>query len=204
MPSTTGRNQQHGYRVPALAVLTVFLVAQIAWTVWRVATAGFNIVALWRPLVFTTAFVLVAATRGNAGYINTLGRLTIGGAFLSALWSRFGNFAGFVRYTSRVLSFMTSESIWLLAVAATVCEVSLCIAMFLGFKTRWASVGSAILLFMFATSMVISGLSQFEWAVYVLAVGAFTLATVDATRLSLDSVVFGRERTWDTPVAMRQ
>ena len=76
--------------------------------------------------------------------------------------------------------------------------------MFFGFKTRWASVGSGVLLFVFATSMVISGLSQFEWAVYVLAVGAFTLATVDATRLSLDSMVFGRARTWDTPVAMRQ
>jgi uncharacterized membrane protein YphA (DoxX/SURF4 family) len=201
MPFTTGRNQLQNYRMLALAVLTVVLVAQIAWTVWRVATAGFDIVALWRPLVFTTAFVLVAATRGNVGYVNTLGRVTIAGAFLSALWSRFGNFAGFVRYTGRVLSFMPSESIWLLAVAATICEVSLCLAMFVGIQTRWASVGSAILLFMFATSMVISGLSQFEWAVYVLALGAFTLATVDATRLSLDSIVFGRERTWTSPVA---
>ena len=204
MTFTTGRNQLRGYRGLALAVLTVVLVAQVAWTVWRIATAGFNIVALWRPLVFTTAFVLVAATRGNAGYVNALGRVTIAGAFLSALWSRFDNFAGFVRYTGRVLSFMPSESIWLLAVAATVCEVGLCAAMFFGIQTRWASVGSGVLLFMFATSMVISGLSQFEWAVYVLAVGAFTLATVDATRLSLDSMAFGRKRTWDTPVAMRQ
>ena len=204
MTFTTGRNQLHRYRALALAALTVVLVVQVAWTVWRVATVGFDLSGLWRPLVFTTAFILVAVTRGNAGYVNTLGRLTIAGAFLSALWSRFDNFAGFVRYTGRVLSFMQSESVWLLAVAVSVCEVTLCIAMFVGIKTRWASVGSAILLFMFATSMVISGLSQFEWAVYVLAVGAFTLATVDATRLSLDSIVFGRERTWDTPVAMRQ
>jgi uncharacterized membrane protein YphA (DoxX/SURF4 family) len=204
MTFTTGRNPLHGYRMLALAALTVVLVAQVAWTVWRVSTAGFSLDGLWRPLLFTTAFVLVAATRGNAGYVNALGRVTIAGAFLSALWSRFDNFEGFVRYTGRVLSFMPSETIWLLAVAATICEVSLCIAMFLGIKTRWASVGSAILLFMFATSMVISGLSQFEWAVYVLAVGAFTLATVDATRLSLDSIVFERERTWSTPVAMRQ
>jgi uncharacterized membrane protein YphA (DoxX/SURF4 family) len=204
MTFTTGRNPLHGYRMLALAALTVVLVAQVAWTVWRVSTAGFSLAGLWRPLLFTTAFVLVAATRGNAGYVNALGRVTIAGAFLSALWSRFDNFEGFVRYTGRVLSFMPSETIWLLAVAATICEVSLCIAMFLGIKTRWASVGSAILLFMFATSMVISGLSQFEWAVYVLAVGAFTLATVDATRLSLDSIVFERERTWSTPVAMRQ
>lgn len=204
MTLTAGGNQQQRYRMLAMAVLAAALLAQIGWTVWRVATVGFDIGDLWRPLTFTTAFMLVAATRGNVGYINTLGRVTVAGAFLSALWSRFDNFAGFVRYTGRVLSFMPSESIWLLAVAATVCEVGLCAAMFFGIKTRWASVGSGVLLFMFATSMVISGLSQFEWAVYVLAVGALTLATLDATRLSLDSMVFGRERTWDTPVAMRQ
>ena len=204
MTLTAERNQQQRYRMLALAALAAVLIAQIAWTVWRVAAVGFAVVDLWRPLVFTTAFVLVAVTGGNVGYINTLGRVTVAGAFLSALWSRFANFAGFVRYTGRVLSFMPSESIWLLAVAATVCEVSLCIAMFVGIKTRWASAGSAILLFMFATSMVISGLSQFEWAVYVLAAGAFMLATVDATRLSLDSIVLRRERTWESPVASHQ
>lgn len=154
MTLTAGGNQQQRFRMLAMAALAAALLAQIGWTVWRVATVGFDI-------------------------------------------------AGFVRYTGRALSFMPSESIWLLAVAATVCEVSLCTAMFVGIKTRWASAGSAILLFMFATSMVISGLSQFEWAVYVLAAGALMLATVDATRLSLDSIVFGRERTWNTPVAMR-
>jgi hypothetical protein len=47
---------------------------------------------------------------------------------------------------------------------------------------------------MFATSMVISGLSQFEWAVYVLSTGALVLATADATRFSLDAVLSGRSR----------
>jgi hypothetical protein len=75
--------------------------------------------------------------------------------------------------------------------------------MFFGFKTRWASAGSAILLFMFASSMVISGLSQFDWAVYVLAAGAFTLASVDATLLSIDSIVLRKEESWNSPVAAR-
>jgi len=66
-----------------------------------------------------------------------------------------------------------------------------------------ASAGSAILLFMFATSMVISGLSQFDWAVYVLAAGAFILATVDATLLSIDSIVLTKEESWNSPVATR-
>ena len=43
---------------------------------------------------------------------------------------------------------------------------------------------------MFATSMVVSGLDQFEWAVYVLAAGAFVLATADATLFGVDAVLF--------------
>jgi hypothetical protein len=71
--------------------------------------------------------------------------------------------------------------------------------MFFGLKTRWASAGSGILLFMFASSMVVSGLSQFEWAVYVLATGAFVLATVDATLVSIDSLALRKEETWNSP-----
>jgi uncharacterized membrane protein YphA (DoxX/SURF4 family) len=96
---------------------------------------------------------------------------------------------------------MPSSAVPLLAVIATICEVSLFVAMFFGLKTRWVSAGSAVLLFMFATSMVISGLSQFDWAVYVLSAGAFILATVDATLLSIDSIMTWKEKSWNSPVA---
>jgi putative oxidoreductase len=195
MTMSTTRVQGGPYRRLSLLVLGVALVSQCAWIAWRIATVGFAVNDLWRPLTFTTAFVLVAVTRGGVSYINALGRVTIACAFLLALWSRFQNFPGFVRYTESVLSFMPLATIPLLAVAATVCEVSLCLAMLVGFKTRWASAGAAILLSMFATSMVISGLSQFEWAVYVLAAGAFVLATVNATFLSVDSLLFRKEAT---------
>jgi uncharacterized membrane protein YphA (DoxX/SURF4 family) len=96
---------------------------------------------------------------------------------------------------------MPDASIPLLAVAATICEVSLCAAMFVGFKTRWASAASAVLLLMFATSMVVSGLSQFEWAVYVLSAGAFVLATADATLFSVDAILATKETARPSPVA---
>jgi putative oxidoreductase len=182
------------FRTVALTVLGTALVAQTGWFVSHVATAGANVAALWRPLAFTTPFVLVAATRGRVTYFNALGRVTIAGAFLLALWNRFDNFAGFVRYTRLVLSFMPPDSIPVLAVAATACEVSLCIAMFMGIKTRFASAGAAVLLLMFATAMVISGLSQFGWAVYVLSAGAFMLSTADASFLSLDSILEEKDR----------
>src|SRR5262245_37426848 len=201
MTITKGRDEHHPYRMPALMALAAALAAQIVWTVWQVTTFGFAFSVLWRSLAFTAVFLLVAVTRGAVRFINGLGRVTIASAFLLALWSRFDNFPGFIRYAGRVLSFMPSNAIPVLAVIATVCEVALCIAMFIGFKTPWASAGAAILLFMFATSMVISGLSQFDWAVYVLAAGAATLATADAALLSIDSIVFSKEESWNSPVA---
>lgn len=89
---------------------------------------------------------------------------------------------------------MPAASVAPLAVAATICEVTLCLAMLVGFKTRLASAASALLLLMFATSMVISGLNQSEWAVYVLAAGAFVLATADATLFGVDSLFVRKEK----------
>jgi putative oxidoreductase len=189
--------------MPALIALTAALSAQIVWTVWQLMTAGFAFAVFWRPVAFTTVFLLVAVTRGKVRFINALGRVMIASAFLLALWNRFDDFPRFVRYALSVLSFMPPASVPLLALIATAGEVTLCILMFFGFKTRWASAGSAVLLFLFATSMVMSGLSQFDWAVYVLAAGAFMLATVDATLLSIDSIMPWKEKSWNSPVATR-
>lgn len=195
------RDEQRPYRAAALMALAAALVAQIVWTAGQVMTGGFGLDVLGRPLAFTTVFLLIAVTRGRVRFINALGRVTIASAFLLALWGRFGNFSGFIGYARLVLSFMPSNAVPLFAVIASACEVALCVAMFFGFKSRWASAGSAILLFMFASSMVISGLSQFDWAVYVLAAGAFTLAAVDASLLSIDSILIKKEESWNSPVA---
>jgi uncharacterized membrane protein YphA (DoxX/SURF4 family) len=194
-------HEQHPYRIPALIALTAALSAQILWIAWQLMTAGFAFAVFWRPVVFTLVFLLVAVTRGTVRFINALGRVTIASAFLLALWDRFDDFSRFIRYAGLVLSFMPPSIVPTLAVIATAGEVGLCIAMFFGFKTRWASAGSAILLFLFATSMVMSGLSQFGWAVYVLSAGAFMLATVDATLLSIDSIIPWKEKSWNSPVA---
>ena len=203
MTRSTLRAQVGPSRRLSLFVLGAALIAQGVWTVWRIATIGFAFDDLWRPLAFSTAFLLVAATRGDVRIINTIGRVTIAIAFLLALWSRFINFSGFVRYAESVLSFMPTSTVPLLAVAATICEVSLCAAMFIGFKTRWACAASAILLLMFATSMVVSGLSQFEWAVYVLAAGAFVLATGDATLFGVDAMLSSTQRPRTSPASAR-
>jgi uncharacterized membrane protein YphA (DoxX/SURF4 family) len=189
----------HPYRTPSLIALAIVLAAQILWMAGQIISGGFSFDALWRPLAFTTVFLLVAVTRGELRLINALGRVTIASAFLLALWNRFDNFSGFIRYAARVLSFVPAAVVPMLAVIATACEAGLCAAMLIGYRTRWASGASGLLLFMFATSMVISGLSQFEWAVYVLAAGAFVLTTVDATLVSIDSFALRDLRHFSRP-----
>lgn len=49
--------------------------------------------------------------------------------------------------------------------------------------------GSGTLLFLFGTAMTISGFSQFAYGVYLMAAGALALSTVDASLLSMDSLL---------------
>ena len=115
----------HPYKTPSLIALFIALGAQILWTALQIMTVGFSFDALWRPLAFTTVFLLVAVTRGEVRLINALARLTIASAFLLALWNRFDNFSGFIRYAGRVLSFVPASIVPMLAVIATACEVGL-------------------------------------------------------------------------------
>jgi uncharacterized membrane protein YphA (DoxX/SURF4 family) len=173
-------------RSAAFGLLWVALIAEAVWIVLNVSRP---IGELARPLIFTGGFLLVAAGRGTTGWIGLLGRLVVAGAFLSALPGRFSNWPGFVRFAGNVNSFLPQEVVPAVAVVATVMECVLCAAILLGIKTRWSAVGSGVLLFFFATAMAISGLSQAEWAVYVLSAGAFALATIDASFLSVDRLL---------------
>jgi hypothetical protein len=69
--------------------------------------------------------------------------------------------------------------------------------MLLGIRERLAAIGSALLLFGFATAMVLSGLSQLQYGVYLMSVAAWALATVDASALSVDALLtkFSRRTT---------
>jgi putative oxidoreductase len=114
-------------------------------------------------------------------------RMALGAAFLSGIASRFGlwgkdtgygNFAGFVRYTAEVNSFMPPATIPFLAWAATAAELFLGIALVIGFRLRWAALGSALLLLLFATAMAISfGIkSPLDYSVFSASAAALLLA----------------------------
>ena len=171
----------------AFIALTLTLIPQVFWSLTQLF-GGTPLNDLVRPFIFTGAFLAVLVTRGNVRFINRLARVVVAGAFMLALSSRFENFSGFIAYTGRVNSFLPTAIIPTIAVLATIAEVLCCAAMLLGIGGWLAPAASGVLLTMFATAMTISGMSQFDWAVFVLAAGSLTLATVDTSLFSLDSV----------------
>ena len=194
-----------GTRTVALIALSAALAAEFVWLAGQIFRDQTPLSDLIRPLIFTGAFFAIAATRGHHRWINTIGRFVIAAAFFLALRSRFSDFDGFIRYTGVVNSFMPQAIIPTLAVVATVLETICCVSMLAGFKLHFAAISSGMLLFVFATAMTISGLEQFSWAVYVLAMGGWLLATVDASILSLDALFPAnrKENPWKSPVATR-
>src|ERR1700733_7650452 len=93
-------------------------------------------------------------------------RIALGIGFLSGIADRFGlwrgryvgygSFAGFVRYTAQVNSFMPASSIPFLAWSATIAELVLGILLLIGVWLRWTALASALLLILFGTAMAIS------------------------------------------------
>lgn len=105
-------------------------------------------------------------------------RLALGAAFLSAVASRFGLWAGtpgmaafdaFAHgYGAQVLSFMPAPAIPLLLWTATAAETTFGVLLIVGVQVRWVAAGSAVLLALFGTSMAVSfgPKSPLEYSVY--------------------------------------
>src|SRR5919205_2247110 len=121
------------------------------------------------------------------GWTVLYARLALGSAFLSGIadrlgwWGKdvgYGGWAGFVRYTGEVNSFMPPATIPFLAWAATVAELSLGVALVVGFRLRWTALASAALLAVFGTAMAISvgPKSPLDYSVFSASAGALLLS----------------------------
>ena len=136
-------------------------------------------------------------------------RLATAANFLSPVADRFGlwgppgatnvvwgNWGNFVAYTAQVNSFAPVAVVPALAVVATVLEIGLSVLLIVGFKTRLASLGSALLTLIFALAMAISfGIkAPLDYAVFVDCTSALLLATVTRYRWSLDELIRKRKR----------
>ena len=117
-------------------------------------------------------------------------RLALGSAFLSAVAARFGlwrdrgphPFAEFIRYTAEVNSFLPPSFAPFLAVAATVAETTLGIALIAGIKPRWTGIAAALLLALFGIAMSISGgiKSALDASVFSASAAALLLARAES------------------------
>jgi uncharacterized membrane protein YphA (DoxX/SURF4 family) len=117
-------------------------------------------------------------------------RLALGAAFLSAVASRFGiwagtpGFAAFDNFThgygAQVLSFVPPAMVPLLIGTATAAETAFGVLLIAGVQIRWVALASAVLLAMFATSMAISfgPKSPLEYSVYSASACALLLAAL--------------------------
>ena len=191
----------------AYALLWPALIAQTAWIVFEHFQRHVPLLSMAYPVAYVTLFFVLASTGGRIRWIATVLRLIIALSFLLPVADRmgllggpgtpgvtWGDFAHFITYTGQVNAFMSPATIPTLAVLATIAEAALCLTMLLGIYTRASAIGSAALLFTYATAMTISGLSQFEYGVYLMCAGSLALAAVDASLFSVDALVRWRKR----------
>lgn len=116
-------------------------------------------------------------------------RLALGAAFLSAVAARFGlwrdrgphPFAQFVQYTAEVNAFLPARVAPVLAVAATIAETALGVALLAGVRLRWTATAAAVLLALFGVAMWLSSgpKSPLDASVFSASAAALLLATRD-------------------------
>jgi putative oxidoreductase len=136
----------------------------------------------------TTLFLRVALA---AGFLSAVaGRLNLWGkhASVAQAWK------SFISYTAEVNSFLPKNFIVFIAVLATMLEVLFAMMLLVGFKTSYASVGSGILLLLFALAMAYSfGIKEpLDYSVFAASAGAFLLAAMPVCNWSIDHLLINK------------
>ena len=102
-----------------------------------------------------------------------------------------GDWAHFMDYAGKTMSFLPPSIVPIFAVAATIGEGVFGSLLLIGLFTRIAAIGSGVLSFLFASSMAISyGIeSPLGYSVFAVSAGSFLLATVSEYHWSLDQYI---------------
>ncbi|HEV2298508.1 MAG TPA: hypothetical protein VGR72_08325 [Candidatus Acidoferrales bacterium] len=172
-----------------------------------IVCARLNLHARWQhlaqPILFVVLFGCLALARARFAWLTALLRAIIGLEFALSVSDRFGllgppggnvswgDFAHFVVYTRQVNSFLPASSAFPLAILATICEFTLSLSLIFGVRLRYSTSAAAVLLCLFGSAMMASGMieSQFFYAVFVLASGAWVMAATDASWMSVDRLI---------------
>jgi putative oxidoreductase len=189
-------------RQPVFIAMWVLIAVQVIWTVSFCVRTRPSFSDIYYPVIFTPFAVALALTSGRVRWVATGVRLLVGLAFFENVIDRlgflgppgapgvsWGDFPHFIAYTAQVNAFAPAAIIPALAVLATIAEGTLALTMLVGIRVRLAAAGSALLLFVFASAMVLSGLSELQYGVYLMSITAWALATVDASAFSVDALL---------------
>jgi uncharacterized membrane protein YphA (DoxX/SURF4 family) len=135
------------------------------------------------------------------GYDALFARLALAAGFLSAVFDRFGvwgpsgapgvawgDFATFTAYAAKINPWAPAALMAAIAWTATLAEVALALLLLAGYKTRWAALGSGVLLLLFALGMTAgTGVkSAFDASVFAASAAGFLLSTQTRFPFSLD------------------
>lgn len=148
------------------------------------------------------SLVGLALLHGRWRWATVVVRTVMAADFLLAVADRFGllgrpgapgvswgSFSHFVDYTQTLVPFLPRSLAPLLAVSATLAEVTLGAALLLGVRLRLAALCSAALLGIYGISMTISLpiAEQFHYSVFILCAAMLTLASLDPATATLDT-----------------
>lgn len=124
-------------------------------------------------------------------------RVALAAGFLSAVASRLGGWgsassgwSNFLTYAAQVNSFAPKAAIPTIAILSTVLETGLGLLLLIGFKTRYAAYGAALLSLLFALAMSYSfGIKEpLDYSVWAFSAAAFLLAQQTNYRWSVDQL----------------
>lgn len=98
-------------------------------------------------------------------------------------WVSWGDWKHFSAYAREVMGFLPAQLADVLAVIATIAEITIGILLLIGLFTRWAAIGSAILTGGFAIAMAISyGInSPINYSVFTVSAASLLLSTQYST-----------------------
>ena len=106
-------------------------------------------------------------------------------------WVSWGDWRHFSAYAHEVMSFLPGGLAEILAILATIGEISIGILLLLGLFTRQAAIGSGVLTACFAIAMAISyGItSPINYSVFTVSAASFLLSTQPEYRWSIDALI---------------
>jgi uncharacterized membrane protein YphA (DoxX/SURF4 family) len=106
-------------------------------------------------------------------------------------WVSWGDWRHFSAYAHEVMGFLPSGLAEIMAIIATIAEISIGILLLLGLFTRQAAVGSGVLTACFAIAMAISyGItSPVDYSVFTVSAASFLLSTQPEYRWSIDALI---------------